>query len=107
LSLRDPSAKPGRAIKVTDDEIRAALRRQNYNFSAAADALGIHRSTLYDRVRDNLQDVRSASDLADQEILDCHDRHQGDIAAMAAELHVSRKPLKARLTVALARRRGV
>ena len=93
-----------RASKVTDEQIRDALHRHNYNFSAAADELGIHRSTLYDRVRANPQDVRSASELSDQEILDAHERHGDDIAAMAAELRVSPKPLKTRLTQALARR---
>lgn len=37
------------ARRVTDDDIRVALRAANYNYSAAANALGIHRSTLYDR----------------------------------------------------------
>lgn len=99
------SARGARATKVTDDEIREALRRHNFNFSAAAEDLGIHRSTLYDRVRQNPQDVRSASDLSEEEILGAHDRHAGDVAAMAAELCVSPKPLKARLTEALARRK--
>jgi two-component system nitrogen regulation response regulator GlnG len=98
------SPRGARSTKVTDDEIRDALRRHNFNFSAAAEDLGIHRSTLYDRVRQNPQDVRSASDLSDAEILGAHERHAGDVAAMAAELRVSPKPLKARLTEALGRR---
>jgi two-component system nitrogen regulation response regulator GlnG len=95
-----------RPSKVTDEQIRDALHRHNYNFSAAAEDLGIHRSTLYDRVRANPQDVRSASDVSDAEILAAHARHGDDMAAMAAELRVSPKPLKARLTEALARRGG-
>jgi two-component system nitrogen regulation response regulator GlnG len=105
-SSADASTRGARATRVTDEEIRDALRRHNFNFSAAAEALGIHRSTLYDRVRQNPQDVRSASDLSDDEILAAHARHAGDIAAMAAELRVSPKPLKARLTEVLARRTG-
>jgi two-component system nitrogen regulation response regulator GlnG len=97
---------PARATKVSDEQIREALRKNNYNFSAAADELGIHRSTLYDRVRQNPQDVRSASEISDDELLESHARHGADIAAMAAELRASPKPLKARLTEALARRRG-
>jgi two-component system nitrogen regulation response regulator GlnG len=100
------SPSPSRSTKVSDQEIQEALQRRNYNFSAAAEALGIHRSTLYDRVRANPQGVRSASEISDGEILESHDRHKGEIAAMAAELHVSPKPLKARLTDALARRGG-
>jgi two-component system nitrogen regulation response regulator GlnG len=103
-SNTDSSPRGAHPTKVTDDEIRDALRRHNFNFSAAAEDLGIHRSTLYDRVRQNPQDVRSASDLSDEEILAAHERHAGDVAAMAAELRVSPKPLKARLTEALGRR---
>jgi two-component system nitrogen regulation response regulator GlnG len=97
------SSPPGRLVKVTDEQIHEALRRHNYNFSAAADDLGIHRSTLYDRVRQNPMDVRSADDLSEAEILEAHGKHGGDMAAMAAELRVSPKPLKARLTRLLAR----
>ncbi len=92
-----PSAAPPRVSKVSDDEIEEALARHNYNHSAAARALGIDRSTLYDRVRANPRGVRSASDLSDAEILECHARHRGDLAAMAADLRVSPKPLAARL----------
>jgi two-component system nitrogen regulation response regulator GlnG len=97
------SSPPGRLVKVTDEQIHEALRRHNYNFSAAADDLGIHRSTLYDRVRQNPMDVRSADDLSEAEILEAHGKHGGDMAAMAAELRVSPKPLKARLARLLAR----
>jgi two-component system nitrogen regulation response regulator GlnG len=99
------SSVSARATKVSDEQIREALRRHNYNFSAAAEELGIHRSTLYDRVRQNPQDVRSASSVPDEELLAANERHTGDIAAMAAELRVSPKPLKARLTEVLARKR--
>jgi two-component system, NtrC family, nitrogen regulation response regulator GlnG len=87
-----------RAGKVTDDQIEEALARHNYNFSAAADALGIHRTTLHARVRANPRGVRNASELSEDEILACHARHRGDVAAMAAELRVSPKPLAARVT---------
>jgi two-component system nitrogen regulation response regulator GlnG len=97
--------KPMRPGRVTDEDIREALRRHNYNFAATAASLGINRGTLYDRTRGNPGDVRSASSLADDEILDSHDRHRGDIPAMANELRVSPKPLKARVTETLRRRR--
>src|SRR6185312_6957008 len=38
---------------VSDLEIEAALVRSNFNFAAAAKRLGIHRGTLYDRLRKN------------------------------------------------------
>jgi two-component system nitrogen regulation response regulator GlnG len=92
-----------RSGKVTEEAIQEALQRHNYNLSAAAAALGIHRSTLYEKIRNNPHFVRSASDLSDIEVLECHARHRGDLAAMAAELRVSPKPLAARLKEALAR----
>jgi len=101
-----PAGKSSRPPKVTDEQIGEALRRHNYNYSAAADDLGIHRSTLYDRLRANPQETRNASELSDEEVLDAQARHGDDIAAMAAELRVSPKPLKARLTAALTRRQG-
>jgi two-component system nitrogen regulation response regulator GlnG len=90
--------------RVTDDEIRAALRAANYNYSAAADALGIHRSTLYERTRANQDGLARAEDISDEEILAAHERNGGDIQAMARELRCSPKPLKKRLKQALARR---
>jgi two-component system nitrogen regulation response regulator GlnG len=95
----------GRAKKVTDEQIAEALRRNNYNQSATAAALGINRATLLERLQRNFQDVRSAASLTDEEILAAHDRHAGDVAAMAAELHASPKPLRARLSEALGRRK--
>jgi two-component system nitrogen regulation response regulator GlnG len=90
--------------RVTDEEIQDALLANNYNYSAAAQALGIHRSTLYDRTRANPQGLRTAGELSDEEVLAAHERHGGDIAAMAKELRCSPKPLKNRLTEALDRR---
>ena len=98
---------PSRSLpqgRVTDEEIQDALLASNYNYSAAAQALGIHRSTLYDRTRANPQGLRTAGELSDEEILAAHERHGGDIAAMAKELRCSPKPLKNRLTEALERR---
>jgi two-component system, NtrC family, nitrogen regulation response regulator GlnG len=99
-----PSTSP-RPSKVTDDQIEAALASHNYNYSAAAAALGVSRNTLYERVRANPRGVRKAADLSDTEILDCHARHRGDVAAMAAELRVSPKPLAARVARARVRLR--
>jgi two-component system nitrogen regulation response regulator GlnG len=106
IEASSPSANTGRSTKVSDEQIRDALRRHNYNFSAAADELGIHRSTLYDRVRENPQGVRTAASLSEEELLAAHQKHAGDVPAMAAELRVSPKPLKARLTEMLARRKS-
>lgn len=95
-----------RSGRVTDEAIQEALRQHNYNFAAAATALGINRSTLYQRTRSNGIDVRSASTLTDDEILASHARHGGDISAIARELRVSPKPLKVRLNGLLRRQPG-
>ena len=82
----------------TSEEIAESLKRSNYNMAAAALALGINRSTLYEWIRKNAGVVRAAEELTETEVLAAHDRHGGDVAAMAADLRVSPKPLKARVT---------
>jgi len=86
-----------RPARITDSQIHEALRRHHYNVSAAAEALGIHRTTLHDRIRENPGDTRKAYEISDEELRAAHQRHGGDIVAMAAALRVSPKPLKARL----------
>jgi hypothetical protein len=53
--------------RVNDEQIRDALRTANYNYSAAAEALGIHRSTLYERTRANQDGSRGR--MSDEEVL--------------------------------------
>jgi two-component system, NtrC family, nitrogen regulation response regulator GlnG len=89
----------------TDEEIKAVLRQHNNNVAAAAKALGIHRSTLYERARLEPSLMRGVESLTDQQVLEACERHQGDVAKMAGELGVSAKPLKTRLDAALRRRR--
>ncbi len=103
-SYAPSSSTPGQPGTVSDAEIVAALVRSDFNFTAAAKQLGIHRGTLYDRFRKNPSIARDASTLTDTEILETHRRHAGDVAAMAADLRVSRKRLAALLKQALARR---
>jgi two-component system nitrogen regulation response regulator GlnG len=106
ISGLDPAAgsSPRAAARqVTDEEIRDALRAASYNYSAAAEALGIHRSTLYDRTRANQDGLSRAEDISDEEVLAAYDRHGDDIQAMARELRCSPKPLKKRLKEAVAR----
>jgi two-component system nitrogen regulation response regulator GlnG len=100
----EPVRRPGgRPPKVTDEQIRSALERHNNNVSAAAADLGIHRDTLYERMANRSQGIRSTSTLSDEEVLASRARHHADLDAMAADLGVSRKGLAARLRQALAR----
>jgi two-component system, NtrC family, nitrogen regulation response regulator GlnG len=100
-----PPAPPRRPGQPTDAEIRAAVRQNNNNLTAAAHALGISRWTLHRRTRVNGTLLRSAEELTDEEILEAKTRHRGDEAAMADELGVSAKALKARLNAILKRPR--
>lgn len=97
------SAPPSGAV--TDGEIQAALAANQFNLAAAAKQLGIHRGTLYERLRKMPSAVQDPATLTDEEVLRSHDAHSGDVAAMAAELRVPRKRLAARLKQALSRRR--
>ena len=91
--------------RVTDDEIQKALAANSYNRSAAAKALGINRSTLYERVQANPESIRTAAQVDDEAILAAHALHGGDVTAMARDLRCPPKPLKKRLTDLLGRRR--
>jgi two-component system nitrogen regulation response regulator GlnG len=94
-----------RAGQPTDEQIREALQQHNNTVAAAAKALGIHRSTIYERARLEPSLMKGAESLTDDQVLEAYDRHQGDVAKMAGELGVSPKPLKTRLDAALRRRR--
>ena len=52
---------------------------------------------IYERMAKHPKGIRTASSLSDAEVLASHDRHAGDLAAMASELGVSRKGLAARV----------
>jgi AraC-like DNA-binding protein len=92
-------------VRVTDDEIRRALVDCNYNQSAAAKALGINRSSLYERIQDNPLFLRAADQIGEDELLAAHALHAGDVAAMARELRCSPKPLKKRISDVLKTRK--
>lgn len=101
-------AVPTQATKAgrpTDEQIRDALLRNNYVRTAAAKDLGIHRDTIYERLKANPTLWRSAEALSDTQILKANEVHHGDIAKMAVQLQVAPKPLKKRLSELLRRRR--
>jgi len=95
------SSLPG---AVSDADIEAALAANQFNLAAAAKQLGIHRATLYERLRKMPSAVQDPAALTDDAVLRCYEAHSGDVAAMAAELRVPRKRLAARLKQALSRR---
>ena len=74
----------------------AVLRAHRWKLKDAAAALGIPRTSLY-ILLDRSTRVRSAAAVPPEEIRQAHERHGGDVEAMAAELEVSERALRQRL----------
>jgi two-component system nitrogen regulation response regulator GlnG len=106
----DEAAAPARAAKkgesgvevrrrpaeVKEPEVVAALRESGWDLKAAADRLGIPRSSMYD-VIERCPTIRTAGDLSAEEIAAAHAACEGDIQAMVERLQVSGRALKRRL----------
>ena len=95
-SQRSPPKSYRAPHEVSDQELVSALKAHRWNVKKTARELGISRASLYVMI-DRCPTVRRASDLTPQELRDCHQRHQGDLDAMADELEVSRYALQHRL----------
>ena len=95
------STKPRPAYRnpseVDEDEMLVALRDHGFRIQPSANALGISRTSLYALIERSPR-VRKARDLSLDEIERVSTRHRGDLDAMAAELEVSRKGLRRRMT---------
>ena len=85
-----------RPSDVSEPEVLEALRAHGWDLKAAADALGIPRSSMYD-VIDRCPNIRTAGDLSPAEIEACHAACDGDLDRMAARLEVSRRALQRRV----------
>lgn len=88
-SLRKPSS-------VSEEELIAALRAHAWEPKATADALGISRPSLYDRI-DRSPNIRKAGDVSVEEIRECFRECGGDLDRMVARLEVSQRGLTRRL----------
>lgn len=82
---------------VGEDEILAALRAHAFRVQPTAKALGISRTSLYALIK-RIPSLRTARDLTPVEITASLERHGADLDAMAADLEVSRKGLRRRMT---------
>ncbi len=89
-SYRDPE-------EVTEDELLQALRASRWRIQRAAEALGISRGSLYDKIEKSPR-IRKAADLSREEILECRERCGGDLDAMVEVLEVSKRGLQRRMT---------
>ncbi|HSG41277.1 MAG TPA: sigma 54-interacting transcriptional regulator, partial [Thermoanaerobaculia bacterium] len=83
---------------VTEDELLQALRANRWRIQRAAEALGISRGSLYDRIEKSTR-IRKAADLSREEIRACRERCGGDLDAMAERLEVSKRGLQRRMTL--------
>jgi two-component system nitrogen regulation response regulator GlnG len=81
---------------VSGEELLAALREHAWDLKAAADRLGITRSSLYDLIDKNPH-IRRAGDLSAEEIARCHQACGGNLEEMARRLEVSKRALNRRL----------
>ncbi len=85
-----------RPSEVSEDELIEALRAHRWNLKAAADALGIPRTSMY-LLLERSERVRSAAEVPAEEIRAAYERCGGDLEALAGELEVSERGLRQRL----------
>ena len=89
---RDGDSPSLRAGSLDDEQLLEVLRAHRFNLKASAQALGVSRSWLNQRI-DSCSRIRKAIDIPEAEIRACGERHGGDLEAMAAELEVSGRAL--------------
>ncbi|HRI70721.1 MAG TPA: sigma 54-interacting transcriptional regulator [Polyangium sp.] len=82
--------------EITEAEVLAALREDAWDLKAAADRLGIPRSSIYD-VIDRCPGIRTAGNLSTEEITRCFEACGGDLDEMVRRLEVSGRALKRRI----------
>ena len=81
---------------MTEDELVTAMRAADWDLKAAADLLGIPRSSVYDLIARSGR-LRTAGDLTAEEITACFHACDGDLDAMVQRLEVSRRALQRRV----------
>jgi two-component system, NtrC family, nitrogen regulation response regulator GlnG len=85
-----------KASEVSEPELLAALRSCAWDLSAAADRLGIPRSSIYDLI-DKCPNIRTAGDLTVEELTQAFRECHGDLDAMVQRLEVSKRALGRRI----------
>lgn len=92
------SSVPGerKPADISEDELVAALRAARFRPHAAAQRLGIPRSSIYDLIARSRY-LRTAADLSREEIATAAAKNGGHIEAMAALLEVSASALRRRM----------
>ena len=82
--------------EISEDELLAALREHRWNLKAAAEALGVARTSLYILLEQSPR-VRAAADVPPEEVRAAFERCGGDVEATAAVLEISERALRQRL----------
>lgn len=85
-----------RPSEISEPELLAALRESGWDFQAAADRLGVHRTSVYDLIERNPH-IRTAGDLSVEELTRCYHECRGDLDAMVRQLEVSKRALSRRV----------
>lgn len=88
---------PARLEEIDEARLKAALAACDYQPAAAARMLGIGRTSFYKLMKE-ASSIRKASDVPVDEVVASHEKHGGDLSAMARELEVSPRALKLRMT---------
>jgi two-component system nitrogen regulation response regulator GlnG len=88
--------KGKRPQDLTEEEILAALAKTGWRRDAAAELLGIARSSLYAILAANPR-LDGSRDRTREQILEVIEKHGGDVGRAAAELRMSEHGLKLRL----------
>jgi two-component system, NtrC family, nitrogen regulation response regulator GlnG len=95
-----PARVPRRAYRrveeISDAELLAALRAHRFRLQPTAAALGIARTSLYDRIETSPL-FHKAADLSREEIEDWFERCAGDLDRMVEALEVSKRGLQRRM----------
>jgi two-component system, NtrC family, nitrogen regulation response regulator GlnG len=100
-----PPARPAKEARrayrspeeISEEEMLAALRANRWRIQRAAAQLGMSRGSLYDRIEKSPR-IRKAADLSCDEIQECWQRCEGDLAAMVEILEVSKRGLQRRMS---------
>ena len=92
----DEKAARRKPSDVGEQELLEALRASSWDLKAAADRLGIPRSSVYVLI-DKSSLIRTARDLSPEEITRCFHECQGDLDAMVRRLEVSKRALQRRV----------
>ncbi|XXF76236.1 sigma-54 dependent transcriptional regulator [Myxococcaceae bacterium GXIMD 01537] len=93
-----PAQPPARrkSTEVTEPELLAALRAQDWDVKRAADQLGIPRTSIYDLI-ERSPNLRLAGDVSVEELTRCFHACGGDLDEMVRRLEVSKRALSRRV----------